>query len=283
MRILHLTPYFAPAYAFGGVVRAVEGMAAALAARGHDITILTTDALDQRNRYSGKPDERQGGVRVVRCRNASPWLRGRLNLGTPLGMRGAARSLLREVDLLHLHELRTLENLLVAPLAADMRLPIALSPHGTLTLDTGRSQIKAAWDRLVSPRLLPRIDHVIALNESERQQAKALWTALGFRAAPPCSIIPNGVDMREFEALPDASAFRARHGLGAAPTVLYLGRLQARKGVDLLLRAFQSADVADSRLVIAGPGRGHAGAAARSGGGGCAHCIRGIPGCPSAA
>ena len=31
MRILHLTPYYAPAYAFGGVVRSVEGMARALA------------------------------------------------------------------------------------------------------------------------------------------------------------------------------------------------------------------------------------------------------------
>jgi len=33
LNILHLTPYYAPAYQFGGVTRAVEGMARSLVAR----------------------------------------------------------------------------------------------------------------------------------------------------------------------------------------------------------------------------------------------------------
>ena len=55
MHILHLSPYYRPAYAFGGVVRAVEGIAGALAARGHQVTVLTTDALDQKRRYGARP------------------------------------------------------------------------------------------------------------------------------------------------------------------------------------------------------------------------------------
>ena len=256
MRILHLTPYYAPAYAFGGVARAVEGMATALAARGHDIAILTTDAFDQGTRFQGELDERRRQVRIFRCRNASTWLRGRLNLSTPLGMRAAAKSLLPDIDLLHVHELRTLENLLVTPVADGLQMPIALSPHGTLDLGTGRSQLKAWWDRLLGARLLSRIDHVIALTESEQQQAQALWQSLGLRRLPACSIIPNGVNPREFESLPDAAGFRARYGLGAAPIVLYMGRLQARKGPDVLLRAFLAADVDEARLVMAGPDEG---------------------------
>ncbi len=256
MHILQLTPYYAPAYAFGGVVRAVEGLAGALAARGHRITILTTDALDQRRRYAGALDETRGGIRIVRCRNASVWLRGGLNLSTPRDLRKAAKIILSDVDVLHLHELRTAENLLVTPVAAAMRVPIALSPHGTINLGTGRSRLKRGWDRLLSWQLLSRINHIIALTESERVEAEQLWAALASSRQPATSVIPNGVNPREFESLPTATDFRARFGLGAAPTVLYMGRLQARKGVDVLLRAFLAADVADSRLLIAGPDEG---------------------------
>ena len=63
MRILHLTPYYAPAYAFGGVVRSVEGMARALARRGHTVTVLTTDTLDQQTRYVGDLETIQDGSR----------------------------------------------------------------------------------------------------------------------------------------------------------------------------------------------------------------------------
>lgn len=256
MHILQLTPYYAPAYAFGGVVRAVEGLAGALAARGHRITILTTDALDQRRRYTSPPDETRGGIRILRCRNASVWLRGGLNLSTPRDLRRAAKTILPDVDVLHLHELRTAENLLVTPIAAAMRVPIALSPHGTINLGTGRSRLKRGWDRLLSRRVLSRIDHIIALTEAERVEAEQLWAALASSRQPATSVIPNGVNLREFESLPAATDFRAHFGLGAAPTVLYMGRLQARKGVDVLLRAFLAADVADSRLLIAGPDEG---------------------------
>lgn len=256
MHILQLTPYYAPAYAFGGVVRAVEGLAGALAARGHRITILTTDALDQRRRYAGSLDETHDSIRIVRCRNVSAWLRGGLNLSTPRDLRRAAKTILPDVDALHLHELRTAENLLVAPLAAAMNVPIALSPHGTLNPGTGRSRLKTVWDRLLSRQLLARIDHIIALTETERIEAEQLWAALGSSRQPATSVIPNGVNLREFEALPAGSDFRARFGLGSTPTVLYMGRLQARKGVDVLLRAFLAAEVADSRLLIAGPDEG---------------------------
>ena len=115
MNIVQLTPYYAPAYAFGGVTRAVEGLARALAARGHSITILTTDALSQTERYTGAFDAVDQGVRVVRTPNRSVWLRGRLNLSTPLSMGSAARDLLASADLLHVHEFRTVENLIVTP------------------------------------------------------------------------------------------------------------------------------------------------------------------------
>ncbi len=257
MRILHLTPYYQPAYAFGGVVRSVEGIARALVQRGHEVTILTTDALDQKGRRITALEETIDGLRVLRRPNVLPWLRGRYNLSTPRSMKKTAEAILPTVDLLHAHEFRTLENLLVTPVARQLETTILLSPHGTLNLNTGRGRLKSAWDRLLSPGIAQRIDHVIALTEAERIEAETLWMSFGTRRRPArFSVIPNGVDLGDFDRRARAADFRKRYSLDNAPTVLFMGRLQERKGVDVLIKAFKIADVANARLLIVGPDEG---------------------------
>lgn len=257
MRILHLTPYYKPAYAFGGVVRSVEGMATSLVQRGHEVSILTTDALDQQQRYAGAIDETIDGVHVLRRANVLPGLRGRYNLSTPRSMKRTAAAILPSFDVLHIHELRTLENLLVTPVAAKLHKPIVLSPHGTLSLSTGRGRFKSVWDRLLSPGIALRVDHVIALSQAELADAQSLWTGFGNRTRPTrFSVIPNGVDLGSFNRRGLAAEFRQRYQLGDAPIALFMGRLQKRKGVDVLIKAFKAAGVAGSRLVIVGPDEG---------------------------
>lgn len=254
MHILHLTPYYAPAYAFGGVVRSCEGMARALARRGHTVTVLTTDAFDQTQRYSHSLDEIMDGVRVVRARNASPWLRGRANLSSPLAMKKIAMDILDSVEVVHCHEFRTMENLLVTPLAAALGKPLVLSPHGTLTYETGRGGLKAVWDRLLSSSMAGRFSQVIGLSQAEVDDVRRLW--LSFRAQADFRAIPNGVEPADYAHLAGRAAFRARYGLGDAPVCLFMGRLHARKGVKLLVEAFKAVDIAEARLVIAGPDEG---------------------------
>ena len=257
MRILHLTPYYRPAYAFGGVVRSVEGMATSLVQRGHEVTILTTDVFDQQRRYTGAQDETIGGVRVLRRPNVLPGLRGRYNLSTPRSMKKTAEAILPSIDIVHAHEFRTLENLLVTPVARSLKVPIALSPHGTLAKETGRGRFKSVWDRLLSPGIALRVDHVIALTQSELADARSLWTRFGARRRPTrFSVISNGVDLGPFNKRELAAEFRKRYGLDDAPTALFMGRLQQRKGVDVLIKAFKAANIAGSRLVIVGPDEG---------------------------
>lgn len=253
MNILHITPYYAPAYPFGGVVRAVEGMARALSARGHTLTVLTTDTLSPTARYAGAIDETLDGVRVVRVRNLVA--RGTLNLSTPRGMRRAAQPLIESADVVHCHEFRTAENLIVTPVAARAGKPLVLSPHGTLPQDTGRSVVKSVWDRLLSPAVARRFDHVVALTLQEADETRAFWKRVG-AAVPPISVIPNGINPREFSDLHGREAFRAQYGLSDAVVVLFMGRLHPRKGAHLLAQAFQQANLPNTRLVIAGPDEG---------------------------
>jgi len=219
VNLLHVIPYYAPAWAYGGVVRAATDLTRALAEAGHTVWVLTTDTLSPAARIS----VREGivdGVRVIRVRNASNTLRGRLNLASPLGMGRAARRLIAErgIDVVHCHELRTVENLAVAPVANALGVPLVVSPHGTLPLDTGRPAIKRGWDRLVGRGLMRRFDHVIALTEDEAADARAIWAARGLSLPDDrICVVPNGVHLAEFAALPSGEAFRARWGGRAVP------------------------------------------------------------------
>lgn len=257
MNLLHVIPYYAPAWAYGGSVRAATELTRALVRAGHRVTVLTTDTLSPTER-APVLRETLDGVEVMRVRNLSNALRGRLNLSTPRGMATAARTLIAEqqIDLVHCHELRTVENLRVAPVVKALGVPLVVSPHGTLPTSTGRPTFKRAWDRLLGGQLLPRCDAVIALTRDEAADARALWAARGIDI--PIHIVPNGVHLDEFAALPPKDVARARWGLGGGPVVLFLGRLHARKGLQLLLPAFAGAlqHVPDARLLIAGPDEG---------------------------
>jgi glycosyltransferase involved in cell wall biosynthesis len=260
MNILHIIPYYAPAWAYGGVVRAATDLTRALVAEGHNVYVLTTDTLSPSERTI-KPIEALGGVHVYRVRNWSNTVRGRLNLSTPIRIGAAACRLIGEhaIDVVHCHEVRTVENLRVVPVVNREDVPVVVSPHGTLPLGTGRGGIKQIWDTLFGWRLLPRFDQVIALTTNEAADARSVWESRGL-ALPEdrISIVPNGVHVEDFADLPSGEAFRQQWRLGREPVVLFLGRLHERKGLHLLIPAFGEAvkQAPDARLLIVGPDEG---------------------------
>lgn len=260
MNLLHVIPYFAPAWAYGGVVTATTHLTRALTEAGHNVVVVTTDTLSPSERIETE-EETIDGVRVIRLRNWSNLLRGKLNLSTPRMFTATIRALIEEhkAEIVHSHELRTTENLRLAALAKELRVPLVLSGHGTLPYETGRQAAKQLWDRAFGSKLLPHFSQVIALTQSEVEEARAVWSACGVPLPDErISVVPNGVRVQDFAALPPGEPFRARWKLGTGPVVMFLGRLQERKGVQFLIPAFAqvAAQVPDARLLIAGPDEG---------------------------
>jgi D-inositol-3-phosphate glycosyltransferase len=85
----------------------------------------------------------------------------------------------------------------------------------------------------IERQLLTVLDNIIAANPDER--AELVWQ-LGADNARICTI-PPGVDLDLFQPL-DAAQARARLALPENPLVLFVGRVDAMKGIDTLLESF---------------------------------------------
>src|ERR1700712_872653 len=87
MRLLMAIPYFTPAYAFGGSVTVAETIVEGFIAAGHEVTVATTDVLDEANRLpTGTPQE-PAGADVIRFPNVSHKLASQAMGFAPRGMR----------------------------------------------------------------------------------------------------------------------------------------------------------------------------------------------------
>ena len=253
MRILHIIPYFYPAWAYGGTCRAAWELARAHVRHGQQVVVFTTDALDAQQRI-GPAFEVVEGVEIHRIVNLS----NRLALSRvflPLGFGSQLSAEIARADVVHLHEFRSYQNAVALPIIKRQRKPFFVTPQGSQPRIMGRYALKAVYDQLYGRRILRNAARLHALDDMERRQ----YIALGVEPAR-VAIQPNGIDPAEFDSLPDAEEFRARHGIAAGiPVVLFLARVNRIKGVDFLVQSFALVHKRAPRalLLIVGPDDGY--------------------------
>jgi len=239
MRILHITPFYEPAWAYGGIPRAVSSLARAQARiEGVEVEVVTTDVFDERGRCG---EVRPG---VHRFRNLSNAAAYRFMLLLPSGLRRFLDAHLASFDIVHLHGCRHLLNEIF------VRRPnhpaYVLSAHGTFPRIESKIFLKRVWDGVFGSRVIDGAACVVALTEAEKQRLPEAVTGR-------VRILPNIVEDPATESVrPDCFSSLLQAGDLESPYILYLGKLTPRKRVDLLIRAFHTIRRPGLRLVIAG-------------------------------
>jgi phosphatidylinositol alpha-mannosyltransferase len=219
---------------WGAVVEHAELQAAALEARGHDVRLVMgndppgqfTRALHPRVGRHGDPPPNVipvGRSVIVPANGSLPNI-----VLSPRSFFRVRRVLERErFDVLHLHEPMT-PAICVAVLAVA-KAPIVATHHASGDL---------SWMRLGMPAwgfLMDRVDQRIAVSERARASVEP-------RLGGPWEIVPNGV-LIPTEADPG----------GREHTVVFAGRHEPRKGLQVLLRAWpEIRRRTGARLAVAG-------------------------------
>jgi len=240
LRVLHVLGGLA--LDWGGPSRVARDMATALAARGHDVTVLTTDVAPGGRRLPlgapGQPPP-EGAWRAQLMR---------ANLtGPPFLSVGVVRELLARADrydLVHVH------GLFNAPVTTGMwalrarRAPFIVRACGMLDpwSLTQRGRLKAVFYRLVERQNLRRARAIQVSTPHEQAAVAALDLGV------PIVCLPQGV-----ARLPDGAAEPAPW---PRPYLLFLGRVAKKKGLARLIEAMHGRDL---DLVVVGPDEhGHA-------------------------
>jgi len=234
MRIVQVAPWFHPH--LGGVETHVRALAAELARRGHEVTVMTT-----RHDVSLSATEQIDGCTVQRLKPIGVWFQ------TPIvpATKGALTGL--RADVVHAHSPPPLTGYYAAKASRRAGMPFVITYHCDIELRVpGGGLIEAIYRRTLGASTIRRADRVIMTTHSYAATSRMVW-----RYNP--SVIPNFVDVDRFHPNGRGERVRLMHAIPAGEAVvLAVCRIVPHKGLEHFVEAAGRVDGA--RFVIAGGG-----------------------------
>jgi glycosyltransferase involved in cell wall biosynthesis len=227
----------------GGPPEACLQLCRELARRGQKVSIYSTDL-----NLKGAPTEECDAAVTIKRFACKPRLR--YSPSMPLAV--ALRRDIPSFDIVHINSLYTFPSTAAAYYCRQFRVPYLLRPHGTLDpyIFAHHRPRKFVYEKLIE---LKNLKNAAAVHFTAAEEME-----LARRAVPAMKgvVVPLGVHPREYDWNATAKTSRAsQYGEEGRRSILFLGRLNYKKGLDLLVKAFglvaRTHD--DVRLILAGP------------------------------
>ena len=245
----HACPLAAPGQGkSGGMNVYVRQLAAALGDMGMKIDIFTREHPDVVNRI----ETIVPNVRVIHLKSGEPdtHIEG-LYPELPeflTQLRSFQREEGIEYDVVHSHY--WLSGWIGRGLSRALNVPHVITFHtlGLIKMQSRAGEVEQSERPVVETELMSTEDRLIAFSPHERDAMARLYNADPRKV----SLIPCGVDLSVFCPL-DQGAARDRLGLNGEKILLYVGRVEPLKGLDLLVETAAQMDSEDGvRMMVVG-------------------------------
>ena len=246
MKLLVVVPALGSIY--GGPSKSVIELAQALGKSGTSVDVVTTNANG--NNVINVP-LKQWIDQVTYRVQYFPY-RGIGDYKLSLSISQWLFQHVQEYDLVQTNAIFSVPNIPAYLACRRYNIPYVVIPRGML--EPWALSYKA-WKKKIYYTLVeqPALQRASAIQMLASTEAKQI-TPLNLR--PPLIISPNGVRRQDFEQLPSPNLFYRRFpNTQNKKIVLFLGRIDPKKGLDILAQAFSQikSEFLDAHLVIAGP------------------------------
>lgn len=251
MKIALSCPASLPATQFGGILFLCVDIARELAKIGHDLTIYTTD-LDFANNAKtfNKKLPRVESQQGFKIKRSHAWFAIHLFFVNP-NMYSQLKN--DKPDLIHTVGIRSFQSLMAAIVSKKYGIPLVISDQGGLTTHPDLESASMIRKILYSLQnfmvrfIINQASKIIVANEYEKE------IFLKFAPSSKIVIVRNGISLETLQS--QNSNFKKKYNI-ASKFVLFVGRFNKVKGIDILIRAWSlikdEAGAKDFKLIIMG-------------------------------
>lgn len=248
LRVVVVTHYWEPHV--GGIESVARHQVERFAELGAEVEVHTTRLPRATTRAAAfAPVSGPGSLRIVRHRAVDVLMRT-LRVPVPVpgpSMLRAVIAAARRADVVLVHGHTYPTSVIGAVAARTTGRPLVLLQHSPwIAYGPRLDRLERAVDRTLGRFVIASADRVIAVSEHTADYVRDV------RSGTAVTVVPNGVDRARFR--PSSGA--VQRSAGGRPIVLFVGRLVARNGWQVLLDAWEGSDlasIAELRVVGAGP------------------------------
>jgi len=219
MRILHITPSYKPAYGYGGPIISISRMAEEQAKAGAEVWVLTTTAhgAEELAVPINKPQDVDG----VQVRYFKRWT-GDHGHFSPALLWAVWREA-RQFSVVHVHSWWNWVALGAVLICRLQGVHLVVSPHGMLSPYTVHGRLRRLFQKIPGKWLLAKN----LLHATSKQE---MWELQALHPGLRVSVVPNIVYLPEINTIHSGK-------VEATFRILFLSRVDPKKGVDILFRA----------------------------------------------
>ena len=250
MDVLHIVPSYHPAFKHGGPIESTHKMNIAIIQKGINVDVITTTSGLGNSIQTNTWINNEG----VRTKYFPYYISENYTFSAELLLE--CLKIAKKYDLVHITGVWNFPILAGSIAASLSKKPFLISPRGSLYEEAikHRSEgLKKFYFHLLAKHYLKKAN---ALHFTTENEMSNLSNILSLNSKQKLLTIPNGLDFSEFENLPSKGYFKQQHPtLSENKYILFMGRINKQKGLDILVEAFRklTQDHKDLYLVIAGP------------------------------